>query len=246
MIMEEKENGGLLAADDYRKGYVDEAELLEKRKRQIEEEQKKRIGEQERRERKKNIFREVRSWVGVFAAAFALSIVVTRFVVINAEVPTESMEHLIEPGDRLFGFRLAYTFDGPKRYDVIIFRYPVDEKQNFIKRVIGLPGETVEIRDAKIYIDGSQTPLKEDYLPEKWVADNDGYVFEVPEDCYFVLGDNRNISLDARFWAGQAMQKGLADNAAEAVSYTYVRSDQILGRAVFKYYPEMESLLGSQ
>ena len=166
-----------------------------------------------------------------------------HFVLINAEVPSESMQNIIDPGDRLFGFRLAYTFDEPDRYDVVIFRYPVDESQNFIKRVIGLPGETVEIRAGKIYIDGSDTPLDEPYLPEEWTDDNDGYEFEVPEDCYLMLGDNRNISLDARFWADKALQYGVAENEQEAQQYTYVDSEQILGRAVFKYFPHFKSLL---
>ena len=64
-------------------------------------------------------------------------------------------------GDRVFGNRLAYIFGEPKRFDIIIFRYPDDEKQLFIKRIIGLPGETVEIHDGQIFIDGSKTPLKD-------------------------------------------------------------------------------------
>lgn len=181
--------------------------------------------------------------VEIFVIAFILAQVVTRFVLINAEVPSESMENIIEPGDRLFGFRLAYTFHEPERFDVVIFRYPVDETQNFIKRVIGLPGETVEIRTGNIYIDGSTKPLDEPYLPEKWIDDNDGYTFQVPEDSYLVLGDNRNISLDARFWAEQAIVEDVAQNEEEAQQYVYVNSDQILGRAIIKYYPKFKSLL---
>lgn len=179
----------------------------------------------------------------IFVAAFILAEVMTHFVLINAEVPSESMENIIEPGDRLFGFRLAYTFQEPERFDVVIFRYPVDETQNFIKRVIGLPGENVEIREGNIYIDGSQTPLDEPYLPEAWVEDNDGYTFLVPQDSYLVLGDNRNISLDARFWADKAIAENIAQNEKEAQKYTFVSSEQILGRAIFKYYPKFKSLL---
>ncbi len=114
--------------------------------------------------------------LGIFVTAFILSQVMVHFVLINAEVPSESMENSIKPGDRLFGFRLAYTFHDPERFDVVIFRYPVDEEQNFIKRVIGLPGETVEIREGKIYIDGASEPLEEPYLPEQWTRDNDGFL----------------------------------------------------------------------
>ena len=193
--------------------------------------------------KKRSFLRELLSIVQIFVIAFILAQFVVHFVLINAEVPSESMQNIIDPGDRLFGFRLAYTFDEPDRYDVVIFRYPVDESQNFIKRVIGLPGETVEIRAGKIYIDGSDTPLDEPYLPEEWTDDNDGYEFDVPEDCYLMLGDNRNISLDARFWADKALQYGVAENEQEAQQYTYVDSEQILGRAVFKYFPHFKSLL---
>lgn len=192
--------------------------------------------------KKRSWLRELLSFVEIFVAAFILAQVMTHFVLINAEVPSESMENLIEPGDRLFGFRLAYTFHEPERFDVVIFRYPVDETQNFIKRIIGLPGEVVEIRSGKIYIDGSDTPLEETYLPEEWTEDNDGYVFDVPEDCYLMLGDNRNISLDARFWASQAIEEGIAEDIQQAEQYTYVSSEQILGRAVFKYYPKIKAL----
>lgn len=81
-----------------------------------------------------------------------------NYVIINATVPTGSMEHTIEPGDDLFGLRLAYQFSEPKRGDIVIFRFPDDETQKYVKRVIGLPGEKVTIEDAKIYINDSETP----------------------------------------------------------------------------------------
>ena len=181
--------------------------------------------------------------LGIFVTAFILSQVMVHFVLINAEVPSESMENSIKPGDRLFGFRLAYTFHDPERFDVVIFQYPVDEEQNFIKRVIGLPGETVEIREGKIYIDGASEPLEEPYLPEQWTRDNDGYIFKVPGDSYLMLGDNRNISLDARFWAQRALAEHVAATEEEAQQYAFVSDQQILGRAVVKYYPGFKSLL---
>ena len=104
------------------------------------------------------------------------------------------------PGDRLLGLRLTYLFSDPQRGDIVVFKYPVDESVNYIKRIIGLPGETVEIRDSKVYINGSETPLEEDYLKEEWVDVNDGFTFQVPEDCYLMMGDNRNDSSDARYW----------------------------------------------
>lgn len=206
-------------------------------------EEKECLDMQQTEKKKRSLLREFISFAEIFIVAFLLAQVMTHFVLINAEVPSESMENIIEPGDRLFGFRLAYTFDEPERFDVVIFRYPVDETQNFIKRIIGLPGERVEIREGKIYVNGSDVPLDEPYLPEKWVDDNDGYVFDVPKDSYLMLGDNRNISLDARFWAEQALQDGVADNKEDARQYTYVDAGQILGQAIMKYYPHFKSLL---
>ncbi len=99
------------------------------------------------KKKKHSLIRELLSFAEIFIAAFILAQLMTHFVLINAEVPSESMENIIEPGDRLFGFRLAYAFDGPERFDGVIFRYPVDETENFINRVIGLPGENIEIRE---------------------------------------------------------------------------------------------------
>lgn len=124
------------------------------------------------------------------------------------------------PGDRLIGNRLAFLKDTPERGDVVIFHYPDDEEELYVKRVIGLPGEEVRIDDGKIYIDGSETPLEEDYLKEEWTVATGPYLFEVPDDCYLVLGDNRNDSWDARYW----------DNK-------YVSIDKILGKGEVIYWP---------
>lgn len=126
-------------------------------------------------------------------------------------------------GDRIFGNRLDYLFDDPERFDIVIFKYPDDESQRFIKRVIGLPGETVEIREGKVYINGSDTPLDDSFTPETPVGNFGPYT--VPEGCYFMLGDNRNNSRDSRMW----------DNP-------YVKKEKILGKAVLRYFPGIEVL----
>jgi signal peptidase I len=177
--------------------------------------------ELEKKEKKKSsTLQEIASWCVTLLLAIVLALVLKNFVIINATVPTGSMEHTIEPGDDLFGLRLTYKFSEPQRGDIIIFKYPDDETQKFVKRVIGLPGETVTITDGKIYIDDSTTPLEENYLKEEWVRSTGPYVFEVPEDGYLVLGDNRNDSLDARYWEN-----------------TYVTKDEIIGKAYMIYYP---------
>ena len=139
-------------------------------------------------------------------------------LLINAKIPSESMEDTIMTGDRIFGNRLAYINKDPQRFDIVIFKYPDDETQLFIKRVIGLPGETVEIRDGKVYIDGSETPLDDSFTPEPPQGDWGPEV--VPEGSYFMLGDNRNRSKDSRFWTN-----------------TFVKKEKILGKAVLRYFP---------
>lgn len=193
-------------------------------------------------EKKGDMRKEVVSWIRMFVIVIVVVFVLTQFVIINVRVPSGSMENTIMTKDRLIGFRFSYWFDEPQRGDIILFSYPVDEKQTYIKRVIGLPGETVEIRDGKIYIDGSSEPLEEDYLKETWTWENDGYTFNVPEGCYFVLGDNRNDSEDGRFWAQIALNEGKASTAEEAEQYSYVKKDEIKGKAIFKYYSKFAIL----
>lgn len=167
-----------------------------------------------------NPLKEFVSLLATMAVAAVAVLLLKQFVIINAYIPSGSMENTIFPGDRLIGNRLAYAFDEPERGDIVIFKYPDDEEQLFVKRIIGLPGETVTIEDGLIYIGDDEILLKEGYLKEEWVVDNGPYVFVVPEDCYLVLGDNRNNSKDARYWEN-----------------TYVEEDKILGKAVFTYWP---------
>ena len=172
------------------------------------------------KEKKTSPLRELLSWCLTFVIAIAVALVLKNYVIINATVPTGSMEHTIEPGVDLFGLRLAYTFSEPQRGDIIIFKFPDDESEKYVKRVIGLPGEKVTIIDSQIYINDSETPLEEDYLKEEWIRATGPYEFEVPEDSYLVLGDNRNDSYDARYWEN-----------------TYVTKEAIIGKAYVVYYP---------
>ncbi|MCR5468236.1 MAG: signal peptidase I [Lachnospiraceae bacterium] len=166
------------------------------------------------------VFEEVFSWIVVIVLAIGLAVVIKTFVIINANIPSGSMENTIMTGDRLFGYRLAYLFSEPERGDIIIFKYPDDETESYVKRIIGLPGEIVRVKEGKIYIDDNEEPLDESYLKEEWTVDNDGYVFQVPENSYLVMGDNRNYSYDARYWTNE-----------------YVSEDKILGKAGLRYFP---------
>ncbi len=186
--------------------------------------------------------KEVFSWIRMLVIVVLVVFLVMRFVIINATVPSGSMEPTVMTKDRLIGFRFSYWFAEPDRGDLILFKYPVDESVTYIKRVIGLPGETIDIRDGKIYIDGSDTPLAENYLKEDWYWYNDGLHYEVPEGCYFVLGDNRNNSADSRVWAEEALFDGVAQTEEEAEKYTYVTGRELKAKAIFTYYRHFKLL----
>ena len=160
------------------------------------------------------IIKEVFSWIMVFVFAIILAALIKKYVMFNVEVPTGSMENTIMVGDRATTFRLAYLFSDPQRGDIVVFPFPDDEQMDYIKRIIGLPGETIEGRDVLVYIDGR--PLEEPYVTSE--LDSDFGPYEIPEGYYFMMGDNRNNSADSRYW----------DNK-------YVKRDKIEGKAVLKY-----------
>lgn len=164
--------------------------------------------------------KELRSWIFTLGFTVAMIFILKNYIIINASVPTGSMENTIMPGDNLLGYRLAYLTEEPERGDVIFFYFPDDESQKYVKRIIGLPGESVYIIDGEIYIDDAVQPLKESYLKEEWLVGVGPYEFQVPEDSYLVLGDNRNSSQDARYWMN-----------------SYVTKEKIIGKAIFTYFP---------
>lgn len=178
-------------------------------------------GEQGSKKEKGSAKRDILEFAITFAVALLIAMFVKTKIIITANVPTGSMIATIQEEDKVFGYRLAYNKEDPKRGDIVIFYAPdEDDGTKYIKRLIGLPGEKVTIKDAKIYINDSEEPLVEDYLPEEWVDENDGFVFEVPEGAYFFMGDNRNSSWDARDW----------DN-------TYVYREDIIAKAEAVYFP---------
>jgi signal peptidase I len=160
------------------------------------------------------VMKEIFSWIMVFVIAFGLAMFINKVVIFKVKVPSGSMENTIMTGDRVIAFRLSYLFNEPKRGDSIVFPFPDDEKVDYIKRIIGLPGETVEGKDGYVYIDGK--PLEESYVREMIEEDFGPYV--VPADSYFMMGDNRNISEDSRYWKNK-----------------FVHRNKILGKALFKY-----------
>ncbi len=163
--------------------------------------------------------RELLEWVVVIAISALLALALDKFIIVNAKIPSASMEPTIMTGDRLIGNRLAYLNSDPQRGDVVIFLFPDNEKEYFIKRVIGLPGETVEVKAGKVFINGSEEPLDESgYVVTTPLGDFGPYT--VPEGAYFMMGDNRNNSMDSRYW-----------------KQPYVFKDKILGKAWARYFP---------
>jgi signal peptidase I len=170
---------------------------------------------------KNSFIREVAEWVGVILAAIVFSLFINLIIIVNATVPSSSMETTIMKGDRVIGFRLSYLFSDPERGDIAIFKYPDNEKMLFIKRIIGMPGETLEVQGGHVYINGEE--LEEPYLDV--VTEGDFGPYEIPEDSYFMMGDNRNNSLDSRYW----------DN-------TFLRRDKIVGKGIIRYFPKIKKL----
>ena len=203
------------------------------------------------------ILKEIIEWILIMALAFLCAFLINTFILTNSTIPTPSMESTIPVGSRIFGFRLNYLFTEPKRGDVVVFDYGFkckecgemyqkndegrcyycnaeskgSEQVHYIKRVIGLPGDHIEIKAdyiadsdmfkaLKFHSDVTQVPCghvyingekyQENYLNEPMIVDSKMYKavdVVVPEGCYFVMGDNRNNSEDARFWPNQFLAK---------------------------------------
>lgn len=173
------------------------------------------------KQEKINWKKEIWEWLKIILSAAAIAFVLNTCIIANSQVPSGSMENTIMTKDRVIGSRLSYRFFGdPQRGDIVIFHFPDNEKIYYVKRIIGLPGETVDIVDGQVYIDGSETPLEEPYIREPMIPEEPMH-FEVPEGCYFMLGDNRNYSADARRWKN-----------------TYVEREKIIAKVLFRYFPK--------
>ena len=138
-------------------------------------------------------------WVAVIVGALVVALVVKTFLIQAFYIPSESMVPTLKIGDRVLVNKLSYEFGDVERGDVIVFDRPggagPDGISELIKRVVALPGETVEARDNQVYIDGD--PIEEGYLPQGTVTASFGPEL-VPEDSVWVMGDNRSASDDSR------------------------------------------------
>lgn len=147
---------------------------------------------------KENFLKEVLTF-GAIALVVVLPI--RLFVAQPFVVSGSSMEPTFENGEYLIIDELSYRFEEPERGDVVVFHYPKDPKKYFIKRIIGLPGETVHIRPSSVSItgtDGKEIALEEPYLVNEGNGENEDV--SIGHDQYFVMGDNRPASSDSRMW----------------------------------------------
>lgn len=181
--------------------------------------QPERMSERRRRNRRRYYAYEIISTLIYLVLIYLLCVGVIRYVGQKTVVDGTSMSPTLEDGDNLIVDKLSYRFTEPKRFDIIVFRYLYKENSYYIKRVIGLPGETVQIADGYVYINGEL--LSEKYGNEVMV--NPGRAIQpvtLGPDEYFVLGDNRNVSSDSR--------DPLVANVAR---------EQIVGKAFLCIYP---------
>jgi signal peptidase I len=160
--------------------------------------------------------KEIRVWTRDLLIAIGLALVIIVFLYQPVKVEGTSMAPLLSDQERIFINKFVYRFEPIERGDVVVFWYPLDHTKSFIKRVVGLPGETVEIRQGTLYVNGKVVP--EPYVPPQYEDSSDFGPVRVPKDSFFVLGDHRISSNDSRVFGP-------------------VSSQYIYGRAVFAYWP---------
>lgn len=193
------------------------------------------IKEEEKKETSK--IKDILDFLVPIVIAVIVAILLKTFVFANCIIPSASMLNTLQVKDRVIASRLAYINNDPERYDIVIFEYPdeyVDPEFTnmkkpvyFAKRVIGLPGETVQIVNGVVYVtqpSGKTIQLDNSFVTVDKPVGNFG-PYEVPEGCYFMMGDNRQNSKDSRYWENK-----------------FVEKDKIIGKVKFRYYPKISAV----
>src|ERR1700739_2919141 len=170
----------------------------------------------EERESSSGFHRELRVWARDLVVALGLAMVIIVFLYQPVKVEGTSMAPLLSDQERIFINKFVYHFEPIERGDVIVFWYPLDRSKSFIKRVIGLPGETIELRGGHLYVDGKLRP--EVYIPASYLDGSSYGPVAIPNDEYFVMGDHRDSSNDSRVFGS-------------------IGRRDIYGKAVFAYWP---------
>lgn len=166
------------------------------------------------------VLKEIFSWIKIFVGAFIVAYLLTTFVIVNATIPTGSMKNTINEDDKVIGFRLAYLFGEPEHGEIVMFWAPDKEETIYIKRVIGVPGDTIKVENNTVYVNGKAQD--EPYIKE-WTNSPGTEEWILGEDEYFMMGDNRNYSNDSRV-------------------YGVIKGDKIIAKALFRYSPSLKSL----
>jgi signal peptidase I len=160
--------------------------------------------------------RELRVWAHDLVVALGLAMIIIVFFYQPVKVEGTSMAPLLSDQERIFINKFVYHLEPIERGDVVVFWYPLDRTKSFIKRVVGLPGDEVEIRRGRVYINGKN--LEEPYVPSQYIDTAAYGPVQIPRDEYFVMGDHRISSNDSRIFGP-------------------VPSAFIYGKAVFAYWP---------
>lgn len=170
------------------------------------------------RREKPAVWRQIWDWVWPIVIGVVVAKAIMHWVISVATVPTASMAPTIPNPCYILVDHVATEISAPTRGEVVLFHFPDNPSRIFVKRVIGLPGDTVTIHGGHVYINGKV--LKEPYLPAGLVTDGDFGPYHVPSGHYFMMGDNRNNSDDSRFWI-----------------HKYVAQSAIIGRADYVIWP---------
>ena len=168
------------------------------------------------RESSSGFHRELRVWARDLVVAVGLAMIIIVFFYQPVKVEGTSMAPLLSDQERIFINKFVYHFEPIERGDVVVFWYPLDRTKSFIKRVVGLPGDEVEIRRGRVYINGKS--LEEPYVPSQYIDTAAYGPVQIPRDEYFVMGDHRTSSNDSRIFGPVPRQF-------------------IYGKAVFAYWP---------
>ncbi|MBN1689089.1 MAG: signal peptidase I [Candidatus Omnitrophica bacterium] len=176
-----------------------------------------------RTERKAWFYDKWKNWGEPFVVALVLAIVIRTFLLGPYKIPTGSMKPTFQVGDRIFVDKISYRFRDPERGEIIVFKYPLEKKKDYVKRLIGLPGETLQIKEGKVFVNGEPLdvpPFSNFYYynREDWDYGKYGVMIDVPKGHYFVLGDNSGKSSDSRNWG-------------------FVPQENIVGRTVCIWWP---------
>lgn len=135
--------------------------------------------------------------------AVAIAMVIRTFIVAPFKIPSGSMRPTLIEGDRILVSKFVYRFREPQRGEIIVFRFPENPKRPFIKRLAAIGGDTVQIRDGRVLVNGQPLevePMRGFYYYNQGDFAEEGERIEVPPDSYFVLGDNSSSSHDSRYW----------------------------------------------